>query len=64
MINITVIQGVQGSGKSLKMRNDAVVSRGLYIFACPSIELIEEQAEWLRLAFTAKSGRDGSNLGR
>lgn len=48
MLDITVIQGTQGCGKTTVMRKEALDNAGRYVFSCPSIELIREQVDWLR----------------
>ena len=40
---LNVITGNQGSGKTDKLRNVAAMTPGRYLFACPTIELAEEQ---------------------
>lgn len=40
---ITVIHAQQGAGKTEHMREEAITKGGLYVFACPTIELIREQ---------------------
>lgn len=44
-VNITIIQGHQGAGKTDYMREEALRLKGRYLFACPSIELIGEQVD-------------------
>ncbi|MDC7674699.1 DEAD/DEAH box helicase family protein [Asticcacaulis machinosus] len=40
---LNVITGNQGAGKTDKLRNVAAMTPGRYLFACPTIELAEEQ---------------------
>lgn len=44
-MKVTVLTGPQGSGKSTVMREEAIAQPGLYLFASPTHELIDEQAE-------------------
>lgn len=44
-MDIEVLTGPQGGGKSTIMRQEAIDNPGLYLFACPTIELIEEQSD-------------------
>jgi len=44
-MKVTMLTGPQGSGKSTVMRQEAIAQPGLYLFAAPTHELIEEQAE-------------------
>lgn len=48
MLNITVIQGAQGCGKTTRMRQEALDNPDRYVFSCPSIALIREQVDWLK----------------
>jgi hypothetical protein len=43
-MDVEVLTGPQGGGKSTVMRNEAMAMPGLYLFALPTIELIEEQS--------------------
>lgn len=43
-LKVEVLTGPPGSGKTRQMRLDAVAEPGLYAFAFPGIELLEEQA--------------------
>jgi hypothetical protein len=43
-MNVEVLTGPQGGGKSTDMRRQAIATPGLYLFALPTIELIEEQS--------------------
>ena len=47
-MKVTVLTGPQGSGKSTVMRKDAIAQPGLYLFAFPTHELIDEQVEAFR----------------
>lgn len=47
-MKVTVLTGPQGSGKSTVMREEAIAQPGLYLFAAPTHELIDEQAEAFR----------------
>ena len=47
-MKVTVLTGPQGSGKSTVMRKEAIIQPGLYLFASPTHELIEEQVEAFR----------------
>ena len=42
-MKVTVLTGPQGSGKSTVMRAEAIAQPGLYIFASPTHDLIDEQ---------------------
>jgi hypothetical protein len=42
-MKVTVLTGPQGSGKSTVMREEAIAQPGLYLFASPTHELIDEQ---------------------
>jgi hypothetical protein len=42
-MKVTVLTGPQGSGKSTVMREEAIAQPGLYLFAAPTHELIDEQ---------------------
>ncbi len=42
-MKVEVLTGPQGGGKSTVMRDEAIVSPGLYLFAMPTRELIDEQ---------------------
>ena len=42
-MKVTVLTGPQGSGKSTVMREQAIAQPGLYLFAAPTHELIDEQ---------------------
>ena len=43
-MKVEVLTGPQGGGKSTVMRNEAIGQPGLYLFALPTIELLEEQS--------------------
>lgn len=66
-MKVTVLTGPQGSGKSTVMREEAIAQPGLYLFASPTHELIEEQAHdfraearWLKVwAVHSKTGGKG-----
>lgn len=47
-MKVTVLTGPQGSGKSTVMRQEAIAQPGLYLFAAPTHELIDEQVEAFR----------------
>ncbi|HBV12737.1 MAG TPA: hypothetical protein DEB60_06395 [Brevundimonas sp.] len=53
-MKVTVLTGPQGSGKSTVMREEAIAQPGLYLFASPTHELIEEQVDAFK--------RDAPNL--
>ena len=42
-MKVELLTGPQGGGKSTVMRKEAIANPGLYLFALPTIELIEEQ---------------------
>lgn len=42
-MKVEVLTGPQGGGKSTVMREEAIAQPGLYLFALPTIELLEEQ---------------------
>jgi len=42
-MKVTVLTGPQGSGKSTVMREEVIAQPGLYLFASPTHELIDEQ---------------------
>lgn len=44
LVKVEVLTGPQGGGKSTVMREEAIQKGGLYLFALPTIELLEEQA--------------------
>ena len=44
-MEVEVLTGPQGGGKSTVMRNEAIANPGLYLFALPTIELIDEQSD-------------------
>ena len=50
-MNVEVITGLPGCGKSFFMRQEAIQNPGLYLFVFPSIALVEEQLA----AFTAET---------
>lgn len=52
-MKVTVLTGPQGGGKSTIMREEAIAQPGLYLFASPTHELIEEQTA----AFRAEAPR-------
>lgn len=43
-MKVEVLTGPQGGGKSTVMRQEAIQQAGLYLFALPTIELLEEQS--------------------
>ena len=45
MVQVEVLTGPQGGGKSTVMRQEALQNPGLYLFALPTIELLQEQVE-------------------
>ncbi|WP_312733658.1 DEAD/DEAH box helicase family protein [Brevundimonas sp.] len=47
-MKVTMLTGPQGSGKSTVMREEAIARPGLYLFAAPTHELIDEQANDFR----------------
>jgi len=47
-MKVTVLTGPQGSGKSKVMRDEAIAQSGLYLFASPTHELIDEQVKDFR----------------
>lgn len=47
-MKVTVLTGPQGSGKSTVMRDEAIAQPGLYLFASPTHELIDEQVKDFR----------------
>lgn len=47
-MKVTVLTGPQGSGKSKVMRDEAIAQPGLYLFASPTHELIDEQVKDFR----------------
>ena len=47
-MKVTMLSGPQGSGKSTVMREEAIAQPGLYLFAAPTHELIDEQANDFR----------------
>ena len=47
-MKVTVLTGPQGSGKSTVMREEAIAQPGLYLFAAPTHELIDEQVNDFR----------------
>lgn len=47
-MKVTVLTGPQGSGKSTVMREEAIAQPGLYLFASPTHELIDEQLKDFR----------------
>ena len=47
---VEVLTGPQGGGKSQTMRDETIASPGLYLFALPTIELIDEQVAEARQA--------------
>lgn len=47
-MKVTMLTGPQGSGKSTVMRQEAIDQPGLYLFAAPTHELIDEQADDFR----------------
>jgi hypothetical protein len=61
-MKVEVLTGPQGGGKSTVMRNEAIAQPGLYLFALPTIELIEEQSSDLfnadKLLHTKKVHKD------
>jgi hypothetical protein len=64
-MKVEVLTGPQGGGKTREMRNAALASAGRYLFAAPTIELIEElEAEFrktrgieVRAAHSKSKGR-------
>ena len=50
MIKVELISGPPGCGKTSHMRSAAIAERGRYLFALPTIALIEEQASATRLS--------------
>lgn len=44
-LKVEVLTGPQGGGKSTVMRDEALQQPGLYLFALPTIELIDEQSD-------------------
>jgi len=64
-IEIEVLYGAPGAGKSITLRNEALGVPGLYLFCLPTIPLIEEQAAKFRevgsgvLIIEARSGEGG-----
>jgi hypothetical protein len=52
-MKVEVLTGPQGGGKSTVMRNEALGKPGLYLFALPTIELLNEQSDDF---FAAKPG--------
>lgn len=53
MAKITVLTGPQGGGKSRTMREEAIASPGLYLFALPTQALLDEQENDFFLAATS-----------
>lgn len=49
-MKVVVLTGPQGCGKSMLMREEAIAKPGLYLFAVPTIELAQEQADDFRSA--------------
>ena len=43
-VKVEVLTGPQGGGKSETMRREAIATKGLYLFASPIIDLIDEQS--------------------
>ena len=41
---VEVLTGPQGGGKSQTMRDETIANKGLYLFALPTTELIDEQS--------------------
>ncbi len=64
-VEIEVLHGSPGSGKSIALRDEALGTPGLYLFCLPTIPLIKEQAEKFRalgpgvLIIEARSGEGG-----
>lgn len=64
-IEIEVLYGAPGAGKSIALRKEALGVPGLYLFCLPTIPLIEEQAKKFRalasgvLIIEARSGEGG-----
>lgn len=66
-IEIEVIYGAPGAGKSIAMRDEALANPGLYLFCLPTIFLIEEQAKTfreLKPGLTVIEARSGEGGGR
>lgn len=64
-IEIEVLHGAPGAGKSIALRDEALGIPGLYLFCLPTIPLIKEQAKEFRalsngvLIIEARSGEGG-----
>lgn len=57
-MKVEVLTGPQGGGKSAAMRNEAIGTPRLYLFALPTIELIEEQsAEFFKAMKTLRTAK-------
>ena len=55
-LKVEVLTGPQGGGKSTVMRQEAIASPGLYLFALPTRELIDEQvADFFRACPTLET---------
>jgi hypothetical protein len=48
-IEIEVLYGAPGAGKSITLRDEALGVPGLYLFCLPTIPLIREQADLFKL---------------